>query len=84
MTPEITNVPKAPRWINTEAGHKAWCEYTLWRGKASKAFSVQDRTRLLDEAEQLTHPEVVIDDRQDTTDTTAEGEHPLPETHLSA
>lgn len=47
------NIPKAPRWITTEAGQWAWHEYVTWRGRATHALSVQDRTQLLDEAEQL-------------------------------
>jgi hypothetical protein len=46
-------LPKPPRWINTEAGQLAWCEYPTWRNSALGALSVQERMRLLDEAERL-------------------------------
>jgi hypothetical protein len=46
-------VPKAPRWINSEAGIWAWNEVVQWRKKAAVAFSVADRSRLLDEAVKL-------------------------------
>ena len=49
----VTEPPKAPRWINTEAGLLAWREHTNWRSSAINALSVQERTRLLDEAERL-------------------------------
>jgi hypothetical protein len=45
--------PKAPRWITTEAGRRAWEEYDAWRTRAASALSVQDRSQLLAEAEQL-------------------------------
>ena len=48
-----TETPKAPRWINTEAGLLAWREHTSWRSSAANALSVQDRARLLDEAARL-------------------------------
>jgi hypothetical protein len=47
------NAPKAPRWIRTEAGQWAWREQLPWRGDAAKALSVDDRLRLLQEAERL-------------------------------
>lgn len=53
MTNKPTEFPKAPRWINTEAGQWAWQEYVMWRNRATGAFSVGDRTQLLNEAEQL-------------------------------
>lgn len=45
--------PKAPRWITTEAGLRAWNEIEAWRRVAANALSVQDRRQLLAEAEQL-------------------------------
>lgn len=45
--------PKVPRWISTEAGQWAWRELVDWRGSAGSALSVQDRSRLLQEAEAL-------------------------------
>lgn len=45
--------PKAPRWINTEAGNWAWERFVSWRGKANAALSVYERRRLLEEAEEL-------------------------------
>jgi len=49
----ITEPPKAPRWIATEAGKWAWHELVAWRGSAANALSVQERARLLNEAERL-------------------------------
>ncbi|HEX9373507.1 MAG TPA: hypothetical protein VF897_21010 [Roseiflexaceae bacterium] len=46
-------IPKAPRWISTEAGEWAWREHDAWRGRAARALSVQERGRLLREAEHL-------------------------------
>jgi hypothetical protein len=57
----ITNVttsieaPKPPRWINTAAGQQAWHTSPSWRSSALGALSVQERVRLLDEAERLYH-----------------------------
>jgi hypothetical protein len=48
--------PKAPRWINTEAGQLAWRDHPSWRNSALNALSVQERMRLLDEAERLRRP----------------------------
>jgi hypothetical protein len=48
-------VPKAPRWINSEAGLWAWNEVVQWRKKASMA----DRHRLLEEALKL-HANVAV------------------------
>lgn len=48
-----TMQPKAPRWITTEAGVRAWNELEAWRRVAANAMSVQDRRTLLLEAEQL-------------------------------
>lgn len=45
--------PKAPRWITTEPGLRAWNEIEAWRRVAANAMSVQDRRQLLAEAEQL-------------------------------
>jgi len=45
--------PKPPRWINTTAGQMAWHQSPSWRSSAVGALSVQERTRLLDEAERL-------------------------------
>ncbi|MCU0490955.1 MAG: hypothetical protein MUD01_05185 [Chloroflexaceae bacterium] len=44
---------KAPRWITTEAGQWAWEEQENWRSTAADAFSVQDRKKLLAEAERM-------------------------------
>ena len=49
----VTEQPKAPRWISTEAGLWAWQAYDNWRNTAANALSVQDRQRLLHEAKQL-------------------------------
>ena len=48
-----TEAPKAPRWIGTEAGLWAWHAHRGWRDTAANALSVQDRDRLLREAEEL-------------------------------
>lgn len=48
-----TDYPKAPRWINTEAGHWAWQKYASWRRKAVNALAVSERQQLLAEAEQM-------------------------------
>ena len=53
MNTTIAEYPKPPRWISTEAGQWAWCEQVDWRGVATRAMSVQDRSRLLQEAEGL-------------------------------
>ncbi len=45
--------PKAPRWITTASGLRAWNEIEAWRRMATNAMSVQDRRQLLAEAEQL-------------------------------
>jgi hypothetical protein len=45
--------PKAPRWITTEAGQRAWEQHDTWRHRASGAMSVQDRSELLAEAEEI-------------------------------
>ena len=50
---ELIEYPKTPRWIGTEAGQWAWCERPDWRGIAFDALSVQERSRLLHEAETL-------------------------------
>jgi hypothetical protein len=47
------DIPKAPRWITTEAGAWAWRERETWRSTATHAMSVQQRRKLLQEAEQL-------------------------------
>ena len=47
------DAPKAPRWISTEAGQWAWLERGDWRVTAANAMLVQERRRLLDQAEQL-------------------------------
>jgi hypothetical protein len=57
-----TEVPKPPRWISTEAGQWAWCEHLSWRGHALSAFSVQERLRLLQEAETLRDPSATTED----------------------
>ena len=46
-------LPKAPRWISTEAGIWAWQAHGAWRANAANALSVRERDRLLQEAEQL-------------------------------
>ena len=48
-----TELPKAPRWISTEAGQWAWNEHTAWRAIAANALTVQERSELLREAEQM-------------------------------
>jgi len=53
MTEYNVDAPKAPRWITTKAGQWAWHEQLPWRGDAAKALSVDDRLRLLQEAERL-------------------------------
>lgn len=53
MITERIEYPKVPRWIGTEAGQWAWRELADWRGIAFDALSVQDRSRLLHEAETL-------------------------------
>ncbi len=47
------DVPKAPRWITTEAGQWAWEAHTTWRSNASNAMYVRHRSELLSEAEQM-------------------------------
>jgi hypothetical protein len=47
------DLPKPPRWISTEAGLWAWHEDGGWRTSAANALSVQERNRLLREAEQM-------------------------------
>jgi len=46
-------IPKAPRWIRTEAGQWAWQRHDDWRSNAARAMSVADRSELLREAELL-------------------------------
>ncbi|HEU5015262.1 MAG TPA: hypothetical protein VFT66_22250 [Roseiflexaceae bacterium] len=53
LTFQHTAQPKAPRWITTESGLRAWNEIEAWRRVAANALSVQDRRQLLAEAEQL-------------------------------
>lgn len=47
------DVPKMPRWITSEAGQWAWREQVAWRRNAFNAVSVQERHRLLVEAERM-------------------------------
>lgn len=47
----LSEPPKAPRWISTEAGQWAWREDIAWRSIALNALSVQERRDLLNEAE---------------------------------
>jgi hypothetical protein len=47
------DLPKAPRWISTEAGIWAWQAHGAWRANAANALSVRERYQLLQEAEQL-------------------------------
>jgi hypothetical protein len=47
------DLPKAPRWISTEAGLWAWQAHDPWRATAANALSVRERHQLLQEAEQL-------------------------------
>jgi len=47
------DLPKAPRWISTEAGLWAWQAHGAWRATATNALSVRERYQLLQEAEQL-------------------------------
>jgi hypothetical protein len=49
----MTNLPKAPRWISTEAGLWAWQAHGEWRASAANALSVRERDLLLQQAEQL-------------------------------
>lgn len=49
----ILDGPKAPRWISTEAGLRAWMVNEEWRRSAAVAMHVAERRRLLDEAEDL-------------------------------
>jgi hypothetical protein len=49
----MMDIPKPPRWISTEAGLWAWHEDGSWRTTAANALSVQERYRLLSEAEQM-------------------------------
>lgn len=53
MNATYADHPKVPRWVRTEAGQWAWREKTDWRGVAWDALSVQERSRLLQEAEIL-------------------------------
>jgi hypothetical protein len=53
ISPQHGPQSKAPRWITTEAGRRAWNEIEAWRRMAANAMSVQDRRQLLAEAEQL-------------------------------
>ena len=48
-----TIVPKPPRWISTDAGQLAWAIDSEWRRTAERAFSVNERRRLLEEAERM-------------------------------
>ena len=58
MATETRPAPKAPRWITTDAGQRAWDEYDTWRSRAARAMTVQDRAALLEEAEMLVRPRV--------------------------
>lgn len=53
MNTTFADHPKTPRWIRTEAGQWAWREKIDWRSIAWDALSVQERSRLLQEAEIL-------------------------------
>jgi hypothetical protein len=53
MTQINLELPKAPRWISTEAGLWAWQAHGGWRATAANALSVHERHQLLQEAEQL-------------------------------
>ena len=69
MTLLAFEYPKVPRWISTEAGEWAWRELIDWRGLAGRALSVQERARLLQEAERLwngmnSHTLVVVNGEQ--------------------
>ena len=46
-------LPKAPRWIATEAGQYAWFLDEEWRRTANSALRVSDRQALLDRAEEM-------------------------------
>lgn len=50
---QMHHIPKAPRWIVTEAGQWAWSENSDWRKVASNALSVEQRKDLLSQAESL-------------------------------
>lgn len=56
---QMNSIPKAPRWIVTEAGQWAWSENSDWRKVAANALSVEQRKDLLLQAEtmhQQIHP----------------------------
>ena len=55
----VTEPPKAPRWISTDAGRWAWHEHESWRRNAANALSVRERAQLLGEAEQLRRATVI-------------------------
>jgi hypothetical protein len=59
MHNEPRPAPKAPRWITTEAGQWAWEQQDTWRTRALGALSVDDRSELLAEAEELREGAVV-------------------------
>lgn len=61
MTMTYQDIPKEPRWISTEAGKWAWQAHHDWRLIASSALSVQDRMRLLAEAEKLQRGEAEVE-----------------------
>lgn len=58
MSMSSLHVPKPPRWINTDAGMQAWTIDVEWRRVADRAFSVNERRRLLDQAERAREREL--------------------------
>lgn len=61
MQTNLRTIPKAPRWITTEAGQWAWATNEEWRRFADRALSVSERQRLLAEAELLRTQSVSAD-----------------------
>lgn len=63
MSNIVFEYPKVPRWISTEAGEWAWRELLDWRNHAFRALSVQERSRLLQEAELLWNNSLIREDQ---------------------
>lgn len=53
MTLIDPKIYKAPRWITTEAGQWAYLSDDQWRQTANNAFGVDERRKLLAEAERM-------------------------------